>query len=77
VTEPEWLDLEVVLEIHQKLIARFGGSSGLRDPGLLDSALARPKWLYELIHWRTCVDSHPHMHLESPRIIPSLMETSE
>ncbi len=46
-TEPEWLDLEVVLEIHQKLIARFGGASGLGDPGPLDSALARPKWLYE------------------------------
>jgi death on curing protein len=47
VPEPEWLDLEVVLEIHHKLLVRFGGASGLRDPGLLDSALARPKWLYE------------------------------
>ena len=45
--EPDWLDLEVVLEIHQKLLARFGGASGLRDRGLLDSALGRPRWQHE------------------------------
>jgi death-on-curing protein len=32
---------DVVLAIHKKLIAKFGGISGLRDEGLLDSALAR------------------------------------
>ena len=45
--EPEWLDLDVVLEIQQQQLIRFGGSPGLRDMGLLQSALARPQWLYE------------------------------
>jgi death on curing protein len=47
VAEPEWLDLDVVLEIHEKNLIRFGGATGLRDLGLLHSALARPQWLYE------------------------------
>jgi death-on-curing protein len=34
-----------VLALHEQLIARFGGASGLRDAGLLDSALARPQHL--------------------------------
>lgn len=41
--EIEWLSLEIVLDIHSELIALFGGSDGLRDQGLLESALARPK----------------------------------
>ena len=47
--EPEWLDPDVVLEIHQKNLIRFGGASGLRDSDLLHSALARPQWLYEFV----------------------------
>lgn len=35
------LELEKVLEIHNKLIDLFGGSYGIRDIGLLDSALNR------------------------------------
>jgi len=31
-----------VLALHEQLIAEFGGATGLRDAGLLDSALARP-----------------------------------
>ena len=34
---------EVVLTIHADLLQRYGGKPGLRDPGLLDSALAQPK----------------------------------
>ena len=34
---------EVVLTIHADLLQRYGGRPGLRDPGLLDSALAQPK----------------------------------
>ena len=45
--EPQWLDLDVVLEIHEKQLTRFGGLAGLRDLGLLQSALARPQWLHE------------------------------
>lgn len=34
---------EVVLTIHADLLRRYGGEPGLRDTGLLDSALAQPK----------------------------------
>lgn len=39
----KWLTLEAVKATHEQLIATFGGSSGVRDEGLLGSALARPK----------------------------------
>lgn len=45
-TEPRWLLKSAVLAVHNMLIARFGGPGGLRDEGLLDSALARPVNLY-------------------------------
>ena len=44
--EPQWLSLEDALLFHEQLIATFGGSSGVRDLGLLDSALQRPRNLY-------------------------------
>jgi len=37
-----WLDKRVVLAIHAEQIAEHGGQPGLRDEGLLDSALGRP-----------------------------------
>jgi death-on-curing protein len=37
-----WLLRETVLAMHELLLAEFGGSPGMRDEGLLDSALARP-----------------------------------
>jgi death-on-curing protein len=40
--EPDWLTEDIVLALHAELIARHGGLGGVRDPGLLDSALARP-----------------------------------
>lgn len=40
--EPHFLSLEKVLEIHQIQIREFGGSSGLRDIGMLQSAIAMP-----------------------------------
>jgi len=42
VTEPTWLLRAAVLAVHNQMIAEFGGSNGIRDEGLLDSALARP-----------------------------------
>lgn len=45
-TEPAWLTREVVLAVHEEMIGRFGGLSGVRDEGLLDSALNRPLHLY-------------------------------
>lgn len=41
-----WLDMALVLAIHDRQLAEHGGSSGLRDRGLLESALARPQQLH-------------------------------
>lgn len=41
-TQPNWVPLEFVLEIHSAQILEHGGQDGIRDPGLLESALARP-----------------------------------
>lgn len=38
-----WIQDDVVLAIHDAQLAEHGGDSGIRDPGLLDSALSRPK----------------------------------
>jgi death-on-curing protein len=40
--EPLWIDERDVLAIHDRLLALYGGATGLRDQGLLESALARP-----------------------------------
>lgn len=44
---PEFLDLEDVLELHALHLARFGGADGLRDKGLLESALAQPQATFD------------------------------
>lgn len=41
--DPEFLDLADVLLIHEEQLARYGGSAGLRDQGLLESAIAMPQ----------------------------------
>lgn len=41
--EPVWVLRETVLTLQEQLLAEFGGSAGIRDEGLLDSALSRPK----------------------------------
>ncbi len=38
----KWVNRQVLLLLHEESLAEHGGSSGLRDEGLLDSALARP-----------------------------------
>ncbi len=38
-----WIDTTVVHAIHEEQLAEHGGSAGLRDQGLLESALARPQ----------------------------------
>ena len=45
-TEPRWLAIGVVLAIHADQISKHGGSGGLRDRGLLESALERPRNRY-------------------------------
>lgn len=41
-----WLDKDLVLALHDRQVAEHGGSSGVRDEGLLESALARPQQLH-------------------------------
>jgi death on curing protein len=41
--EPEWISREALLLLHEESIAEFGGRRGLRDEGLLEAALARPR----------------------------------
>ena len=40
------LSVDEVLAIHERLVETFGGSRGVRDPGLLESALYRPRTGY-------------------------------
>jgi death-on-curing protein len=43
VSGPRWLTREIVIVLHGELIVEHGGASGLRDEGVLESALARPQ----------------------------------
>lgn len=45
-TEPVWLESRVVLTMHEEQIREHGGSHGVRDSGLMESALARPQQLF-------------------------------
>jgi death-on-curing protein len=42
VTEPVWLELSIVIDVHSEQLALFGGPEGVRDIAMLESALARP-----------------------------------
>ena len=42
-TEPIWLDLDIVIDMHSEQLAMFGGPDGIRDLGMLESALSRPQ----------------------------------
>ena len=44
--EPVWLLREVVLAAHDESLARFGGLAGIRDTGMLESALGKPQHLF-------------------------------
>ena len=45
--EPLWLVAQIVVAIHDDLLAQHGGMVGLRDTGLFESALARPRHRWE------------------------------
>lgn len=49
ISEPRWITLAMAIAIHNRQLAEHGGQAGLRDEGLLLSALSRPqqKWCYE------------------------------
>ena len=40
-----WLNRAVIIAIHEVQLAEHGGGTGVRDPGLLDSALGKPQQL--------------------------------
>ena len=40
---PHWISKKVLLLLHEESLSMFGGARGLRDEGLLDSALGRPQ----------------------------------
>jgi death-on-curing protein len=42
-SEPYWLTRDEILFAHERQLKRFGGPSGLRDPGALESAMDRPR----------------------------------
>jgi death-on-curing protein len=46
--EPEWIEVDVVEIVHNRQLAEHGGAVGIRDSGLLDSAVnrARQLWCY-------------------------------
>ncbi len=44
--EPIWVTEKLVMLVHDMLLAEHGGLSGVRDAGLLESALAKPQQLY-------------------------------
>jgi len=45
-SEPVWVEREDCLAMHEKLLERFGGLKGIRDEGLLESALNKPLHLF-------------------------------
>ena len=45
-SEPVWIRQDVVLAMHEEALMLHGGAEGVRDLGLLESALARPKNLF-------------------------------
>ena len=49
VQQPKWVDSEAIRSLHRRHLAEHGGADGIRDEGLLDSALMRPqqRWHYE------------------------------
>jgi death-on-curing protein len=44
--EPVWIRQDVVLAMHDEALKEHGGPEGVRDPGLLESALARPRNIF-------------------------------
>lgn len=45
-SEPLWLQSDFVYAIHDELLTLYGGRAGVRDQGLLESALAKPLQLF-------------------------------
>lgn len=57
-----------VLKIHFRMIKRYGGSHGVRDLGLLESAIARPQATFGDI------ELYPNLFIKSAVLIHSLLK---
>jgi len=43
---PVWVERETVIRLHDQSLVQYGGGAGIRDEGLLDSALHKPEQLF-------------------------------
>jgi len=75
----QFLNVDEVLEIHARLIARFGGTAGLCDKGLLESTLYRPQIGYysDLVEmsaalFESLMNNHPFVDGNKPVAIFSI-----
>jgi len=50
VNPPVWIEKSALLFVHAQVLSEHGGREGIRDEGLLDSALTRPKNLHFCDH---------------------------
>lgn len=50
--DPDFLSLQDVLDLHEQQLAKYGGSAGIRDTGLLESAVMTPQASFggEFVH---------------------------
>ena len=55
-TEPVWIEAQDALMLHARLLALHGGAAGVRDDGLLQSAVARPQQLYAYAETSDIID---------------------
>jgi death on curing protein len=56
VKKPVWIDERDAIALHSRLLALHGGAEGLRDRGLLQSALARPQQQYAYAETSDIID---------------------
>lgn len=61
---PEFVPLVDVIDIHQRQIERFGGLDGIRDEGLLESAVAQPQATFfgEFLHPTICDQASAYLY---------------
>lgn len=57
-TEPEFLTVEDVLQIHDEQLSAYGGATGIRDQALLESAVAMPQASFGEVYLH---EDLPHM----------------
>jgi len=60
--EPDWVSVADARLFHEQLIAAFGGSLGVRDEGLLESALMRPQNVFAYESQDLCVLAGAYAH---------------